>query len=53
MKTLIATILVTAATAAFAANLVSQSRLADGRTVCVYSDGTSFVTTFNNCPSFK
>jgi hypothetical protein len=53
MKALIATILVTAATAAFAANLVGQIKQPNGSTVCVYSDGTSFVTTFNNCPSIK
>jgi len=53
MKTFIATILALAATAAFAANLVSQTKLSTGQLVCVYSDGTSLVTTFNRCPSFK
>ena len=38
---------------ALAATLVSQTKLADGKTVCVYSDGSSIVTTFNNCPSVR
>ena len=53
MKTAIAAILATAATAVFAANLVSQTTLPDGTRVCVYSDGTSITTHFNHCPSIK
>jgi hypothetical protein len=37
---------------ALAANLVAQHKLPDGRTVCVYSDGRTLTTSFNNCPSF-
>jgi hypothetical protein len=53
MKKLILIALALASTAALAANLVSQTVLPDGRMICVYSDGTSLVTTFNHCPSFK
>jgi hypothetical protein len=53
MKALIALALAAVSTAALAANLVGQTPLPNGSLICVYSDGTSFVTTFNNCPSFK
>jgi hypothetical protein len=53
MKALIALALAAVSTAVLAANLVGQTTLPNGSTVCVYSDGTSFVTTFNHCPSIK
>jgi uncharacterized protein (DUF697 family) len=53
MKALIAIVLAVAGTAAVAANLVSQTTLSNGTTVCVYSDGSTIRTPFNNCPSFK
>jgi hypothetical protein len=53
MKRYIAIALLAVSTAALAANLVSQVKLADGRLLCVYSDGSTIITSFNNCPSFK
>ena len=53
MKTLATLTLLVLATAAAAANLVSETELDNGKRVCVYSDGTSIVTSFNHCPSFK
>ena len=38
---------------AHAATLVSETPLPNGKLVCVYSDGTSVVTSFNQCPSFR
>jgi hypothetical protein len=53
MKRLIAIALVALPLAAAAANLVAQYKLPDGTTVCVYDDGSSLRTSFNNCPSIK
>jgi len=39
--------------AAQAANLISETQLPNGKTVCLYDDGTSYVTSTNNCRSFK
>ena len=53
MKRYIAIALLAVTTAALAATLVSQSKLPDGRLVCVYSDGSTIITSFNVCPSFR
>jgi hypothetical protein len=52
LKMLVLFALAFAAGYAFAANLVGQYVLPDGRIVCVYSDGRTLTTSFNNCPSF-
>lgn len=53
MKTILALALAAVSTAALAATLVSQTTLSNGTTVCVYSDGSTIRTPYNNCPSFK
>ena len=53
MTTLLALALLAFATSALAAYLVSQTELPNGKTACVYSDGSSIVSTDGYCPQIK